>query len=704
MRPIRSLPLAAMLALAVLAGCDVPGAMLTPAGEPAPGQAGVAGDDDLELAAFLGDRAELEADDGAAIREGAGALRLPVSILVERDPQGPVAVGTPIGLKARASGRRATNMKWEASHQTSLVMKGSDAAAWTPHARRTSALKITARSSLGGKGVYYLVAFTDGKTVICREVTLAGQLPASWLGANDPFRVAASPSPIAAPQASAAPSAALVPVSLGTPPACGPAPGTLTKAEYLARRNVNPEDYATIYCLFKDAIRAYPDDYDCLTIFAHAAHNHKLYAEAMPAIEHALAVAPGNTWVIDNAWVVIAMQGIHLAWDARRWADGALFLERALLLKPNDAWGWASLGIIQRNAQNDEAALRAWQKAYALEPAQVPVAYRDNFLASLRDGIARLRQAGKTALAIAYAELGLNAYPAEGEFREALIALLIADGQTPRAQALVDAMPASAAKQVARGTLQLAGGDETAALATFRAASRAYPADWDLDSRIAKLYRAKVETLPYAQQMASPYQTLALEFNHAAVPKYFRAFPYTQAKTFTAPLSGTFCVYQGAGGRSFHNGLTGHYTWDMGPCGGAARGTSIRAIAAGTVVEAIYTNPDKAEGAEPLPTDRSNVVAIDHGGLVSRYVHLQQGSGTLNVGDRVGSGQAIGKIGNSGYSTGSHLHFEVVRKDAIGDVPVPATFTGMTRTVGGQQVPADRLADHSDAAKTFAAP
>lgn len=51
-------------------------------------------------------------------------------------------------------------------------------------------------------------------------------------------------------------------------------------------------------------------------------------------------------------------------------------------------------------------------------------------------------------------------------------------------------------------------------------------------------------------------------------------------------------------------------------------------------------------------------VVIDHGfGIKTRFAHLSDA--TVRVGDRVDRGDQIGKIGNSGRSTGPHLHYEV---------------------------------------------
>lgn len=60
----------------------------------------------------------------------------------------------------------------------------------------------------------------------------------------------------------------------------------------------------------------------------------------------------------------------------------------------------------------------------------------------------------------------------------------------------------------------------------------------------------------------------------------------------------------------------------------------------------------------PAPWDYGNRVIIDHGnGFVSWYAHLSQIF--VNAGQTVARGQAVGRMGSTGRSTGTHLHFEI---------------------------------------------
>ncbi len=57
------------------------------------------------------------------------------------------------------------------------------------------------------------------------------------------------------------------------------------------------------------------------------------------------------------------------------------------------------------------------------------------------------------------------------------------------------------------------------------------------------------------------------------------------------------------------------------------------------------------------------VIMIDHvidgQTVTSVYAHMIEGSRTVEIGDTVRVGQIIGETGNTGMSTGPHLHFEI---------------------------------------------
>ena len=58
-------------------------------------------------------------------------------------------------------------------------------------------------------------------------------------------------------------------------------------------------------------------------------------------------------------------------------------------------------------------------------------------------------------------------------------------------------------------------------------------------------------------------------------------------------------------------------------------------------------------------TNLGNFIILGHGEYQTLYAHLSAFS--VKIGDTVEQGQEIGKVGNTGYTTNPHLHFEVFR-------------------------------------------
>lgn len=75
---------------------------------------------------------------------------------------------------------------------------------------------------------------------------------------------------------------------------------------------------------------------------------------------------------------------------------------------------------------------------------------------------------------------------------------------------------------------------------------------------------------------------------------------------------------------------------------------------------------------DPIEALLGNYLVIDHGnGEFSAISHLNIGSISVKVGDRVVQGQPIGKVGNTGSSNSPHLHFELL------DGPRPFVSNGL---------------------------
>lgn len=126
----------------------------------------------------------------------------------------------------------------------------------------------------------------------------------------------------------------------------------------------------------------------------------------------------------------------------------------------------------------------------------------------------------------------------------------------------------------------------------------------------------------------------------------------TDAMTVTSNVSQT------SGGRAVRYDCASHPRRNhKGTDIGVPRRTPIRAAAGGTVIRAV---DGCGEGSTSCGGGFGNHVIILHeGGRATLYAHMTAGTVDVRRGDTVTCGQQIGLSGNTGHSTGPHLHFEV---------------------------------------------
>jgi len=98
-----------------------------------------------------------------------------------------------------------------------------------------------------------------------------------------------------------------------------------------------------------------------------------------------------------------------------------------------------------------------------------------------------------------------------------------------------------------------------------------------------------------------------------------------------------------------------------------AYGADVLAVADGAVVETLNTLDDQKPGTMPDPSTITlenvdgNHVVLDLGnGVFAFYAHMQKGSVKVAPGERVRRGQLLGKLGNTGNTSGPHLHFHLM--------------------------------------------
>ncbi|OLF51077.1 peptidoglycan DD-metalloendopeptidase family protein [Pseudomonas chlororaphis] len=150
--------------------------------------------------------------------------------------------------------------------------------------------------------------------------------------------------------------------------------------------------------------------------------------------------------------------------------------------------------------------------------------------------------------------------------------------------------------------------------------------------------------------------------------RYSLGDPSGAAQAYRYPLpwrGGPFRLTQGANGQYSHFGPKSRYAMDI----AMPEGTPIIAARGGVVVKT--ENSQTGRGTDPS----GNFVRVLHDdGTMGVYLHLKRGSVTVREGQRVAVGSPLALSGNTGNSSGPHLHFVVQRNTGLGLVSIPYQF------------------------------
>jgi len=138
-------------------------------------------------------------------------------------------------------------------------------------------------------------------------------------------------------------------------------------------------------------------------------------------------------------------------------------------------------------------------------------------------------------------------------------------------------------------------------------------------------------------------------------------------------------VGQGFHGRYSHQHPVSRYAVDF----TVPVGTPVLAAREGVVMQ---VQDDWRGSGQDLQgfAHRANFVRVLHeDGTMAMYAHLEYYGVGVKPGQRVAAGDLLGLSGNTGYSTGPHLHFAVLVNDGRDEVSIPFDMDGVEEDIAG---------------------
>ena len=156
------------------------------------------------------------------------------------------------------------------------------------------------------------------------------------------------------------------------------------------------------------------------------------------------------------------------------------------------------------------------------------------------------------------------------------------------------------------------------------------------------------------------------------------ASEHNPAQPYRAPfaLANDYPITQAFPLNDTHDTVDSRYAIDI----AMPTGTDIYAARAGIVFEVASTNFSGGIDAERY-AESANIIRILHDdGTHALYAHLNWNGIRVQPGDRVERGDYIAESGNTGFSSGPHLHFAVMRNFGMRLESIPIVFEGASGT------------------------
>ncbi len=192
-----------------------------------------------------------------------------------------------------------------------------------------------------------------------------------------------------------------------------------------------------------------------------------------------------------------------------------------------------------------------------------------------------------------------------------------------------------------------------------------------LPGRFVVPARGELPTVKIKQKRK--FQSLSYRYSYSVVfgdpkAKHSPARPYRMP----VPAGKLFRISQAFNGAVTHNDDQNRYAVDI----PMDEGTPVHAARGGVIMD--VANDFFTGGTEDVSLGRkANYVRILHDdGTMAVYAHLKLETLAFPIGTRVRRGQVVALSGNTGYSTGPHLHFVIQKNAGMKLISIPFQFAG----------------------------